>query len=110
MHCKYAICVIYVSYMTKEMILTKKKKAQKIIIDGQKNRDQACRQGGGAEGSPTLNNQLSVGLKVNGRVHRLVRASVARGIIVFLFLFLVIYLLQADTYVYAKNNSQILHA
>lgn len=106
MHCKYAICVIYVSYMTKEMILTKKKKAQKIIIDGQKNRDQACRQGGGAEGSQTLNNQLSVGLKVNGRVHRLVRASVARGIIVFLFLFLVIYLLQADTYVYAKNNNK----
>lgn len=88
------------------MILTKKKKAQKIIIDGQKNRDQVCRQGGGAEGSPTLNNQLSVGLKVNGRVHRLVRASVARGIIVFLFLFLVIYLLQADTYVYAKNNNK----
>ena len=112
--------------MTKEMILTKKKKAKKIIIDGQKNRGQACRQGGGAEGSPALNNQLSVGLKVNGRVRGsqkpcplsiadfcllrthvvLVRASVARGIIVFLFLFLVIYLLQADTYVYAKNNNK----
>lgn len=126
MHCKYVACVIYDTYMTKEMILTKKKKAKKIIIDGQKNRGQACRQGGGAEGSPALNNQLSVGLKVNGRVRGsqkpcplsiadfrllrthvvLVRASVARGIIVFLFLFLVIYLLQADTYVYAKNNNK----
>ena len=49
------------------MILTKKKKAQKIIIDGQKNRGQACRQGRGAEGSPTLNNQLPVGSEVAGR-------------------------------------------